>query len=120
VAGSIGPCHLDFGLLDYFQSGRLALLAKSYPARDAATLDGETWRFQSIQLCWATNYGNCVTVRTNSVGLGLSVLWLLRLGHPPLLIPWADITIHGLVEEVAFFHRWSSLGSDQSHRFCQD
>ena len=43
---------------------------------------------------WATNYGNCVTVKTNSLGLGLSVLWLLRPGHPPLLIPWADITIH--------------------------
>jgi hypothetical protein len=71
-----------------------ALLEKAYPAQDAASLDGETWRFQSIQMRWATNYGNCVTVKTNSLGLGLSVLWLLRLGHPPLLIPWADITIH--------------------------
>lgn len=73
--------------------GGWALLAKAYPAQYAASLDGETHRFQSIQMRWATNYGNCVTVRTNSLGIGLSVLWLLRIGHPPMLIPWSDITI---------------------------
>ena len=79
-----------------------ALLAKSYPAKDATVLDSETWRFQSIQTRWATNYGNCVTVKTNSLGLGLSVLWLLRPGHPPLLIPWADITIHRVIRSRFF------------------
>jgi hypothetical protein len=73
--------------------GGWSLLAKAYLAQ-ANTLDGESWRFQSIQMRWATNYGNCVTVRANPLGLGLSVLWLLRIAHPPLLIPWSDITIH--------------------------
>lgn len=69
------------------------ILAKAYPAQDSSTLDGETWRFQSIQMRWATNYGNCVTFRANPTGLGLSALWLLRFGHPPLFIPWPDISI---------------------------
>jgi hypothetical protein len=79
-----------------------ALLARLYFAQDSITLDGESWRFQSIQMRWATNYGNCVTVKANPLGLGLSVLWLLRIGHPPLLIPWSDISIHG-VRRSRFF-----------------
>ncbi len=75
--------------------GGWSLLSKVYLAQ-ANTLDGESWRFQSIQMRWATNYGNCVTVKTDPLGLGLSVIWVLRIGHPPLLIPWSDITIHPL------------------------
>jgi hypothetical protein len=74
--------------------GGWAWLAKAYPAQNSTLMEGESWRFQSIQMRWASNYGNCVTVRANSMGLGLSVLWLLRFGHPPLLIPWSDITVH--------------------------
>jgi hypothetical protein len=73
--------------------GGWSLLARVYLAQDSMALDGESWRFQSIQMRWATNYGNCVTVKANPLGLGFSVLWLLRIGHPPLLIPWSDITI---------------------------
>ena len=42
----------------------------------------------------ATNYGNCVTVKANPLGLGFSVPFLFRIGHPPLLIAWSDITTH--------------------------
>jgi len=84
------------GILVSFLISRMggwSLLAKVYLAQ-AEILDGESWRFQSIQMRWGTNYGNCVTVRANPLGLGLSVLWFLRIAHPPLLIPWPDITIH--------------------------
>ena len=74
--------------------GGWSLLAKVYPAQDSTALDGESWKFQTLQMRWGTHYGNCVTVRVNPLGLGLSVLWILRMGHPPLLIPWADITLH--------------------------
>lgn len=73
--------------------GGWALLAKVYLEQNSITLDGEICKFQSIQMRWATNYGNCVAIRANPMGLGLSLLWLLRIGHPPLLIPWSDITI---------------------------
>ena len=76
-------------------------LAKVYPAQ-ANTLDGESWRFQSIQMRWAAGYNNCVKVRTNSLGVGLSVLFLLRIGHPPLLFPWSDITVRR-VKKSRFF-----------------
>lgn len=76
-------------------------LAKVYPAQ-ANTLDGESWRFQSIQMRWATGYNNCVTVGTNPLGVGLSVLFLLRIGHPPLLFPWSDITVRR-VKKSRFF-----------------
>jgi hypothetical protein len=85
--------------------GGWALVAKAYPAQDSTSLDGETWRFQSIQMRWATNYGNCVTVRANPLGLGLSILFLFRLGHPPLLIPWSDITMLP-VKKSRFFPAW--------------
>jgi hypothetical protein len=74
--------------------GGWSLLAKVYLAQGPVTLDGESWIFQSIQMRWATNYGNCVTVRANPFGLGFSVLFIFRIGHPALLIPWSDITIH--------------------------
>jgi len=84
--------------------GGWSLLAKAYLTQ-ANTLDGESWRFQSIHMRWGTNYNNCVTVRANALGLGLSVIWLLRIGHPPLLIPWSDITIYR-VKRSRFFPSW--------------
>ena len=87
--------------------GGWSLLAKAYLAQ-ADTLDGESWRFQSVHMRWGTNYNNCVTVRANALGLGLSVIWLLRIGHPPLLIPWSDITIHR-VKRSRFFPSWIEL-----------
>jgi hypothetical protein len=49
------------------------------------------------------NYGLCLTVVVGSAGLYLKVVPLFRLGHPPLLIPWADI--HGL-REKRFLWLW--------------
>ena len=49
-------------------------------------------RFQRGQMRWRTNYGNILTVASDSRGLYLSVMFLFRLGHPPLFIPWADIS----------------------------
>jgi hypothetical protein len=84
--------------------GGWSLLAKVYLTQ-ADTLDGDSWKFQSIQMRWGTNYGNCVTVSANPLGLGLSVLFLFRLGHPPLLIPWSDITMV-MVKKSRFFLSW--------------
>ena len=49
------------------------------------------------------NYGSCLTVVVSPVGLYLRVLPLFRVGHPPLLIPWADL--HGL-REKKFLWLW--------------
>lgn len=37
------------------------------------------------------NYNHCLTIHISEHGLRLSILFLFRLGHPPLLIPWDQI-----------------------------
>jgi hypothetical protein len=39
------------------------------------------------------NYGGFLTVGVNKMGLHLSVWFLFRIGHPPLFVPWRDITM---------------------------
>jgi hypothetical protein len=46
------------------------------------------------------NYGGCINVGVNQNGLYLSVVFLFRLGHPPLFIPWPDIS---KMKKRAFF-----------------
>ena len=40
-----------------------------------------------------TNYGNCLILAVNSDGIYLSVFFLFRIGHPPLFIPWPDVSM---------------------------
>ena len=42
---------------------------------------------------FGTSYGRCLTVGANSEGLYLAIVFLFRVGHPPLFIPWRDISI---------------------------
>jgi hypothetical protein len=57
---------------------------------------GERWRFQSAQLRWKIGYNNCLTVGASPEGLYLSVMFILRFGHPPLFVPWSDISVSGI------------------------
>ena len=54
---------------------------------------GEQWRFRSGKMRWNTNFGNCLTIGANRDGLYLAVLFLFRVGMPPLFIPWSEITV---------------------------
>lgn len=38
-----------------------------------------------------TNYRSILTIHTSPAGLHLAVMKLFRVGHPPILIPWAEI-----------------------------
>lgn len=38
-------------------------------------------------------YNNCLTIGSSSQGLYLAVLFFFRVGHPPLLVPWQDISV---------------------------
>jgi hypothetical protein len=69
-----------------------AALAAAYRLQES--FDGQRWHFQTAQMRWATNYGNCLTVGVSPRGLYLAVVFLFRPGHPPLLIPWPDITVY--------------------------
>jgi hypothetical protein len=68
-----------------------AALARVYRSDDS--FDGECWRFQSSQMRYAMSYRNNLTIGADRRGLSLSILFLFRMGHPALFIPWADITV---------------------------
>lgn len=70
--------------------GGWATLAESY--RLEGDFTGPRWRFQSALLRRWTIYGNCLTIGANPRGLYLACP-LCRPAHPPLFIPWQDISI---------------------------
>lgn len=69
--------------------GGWSRLAESY--QTYTRFEGQLWRFRSGRFGWA-NYNGCLTLGANHEGLYLAVLPLFRVGHPPLFIPWYDIT----------------------------
>jgi hypothetical protein len=79
-----------------WQSGWRAL-ARRY--RAAKQRCGTRFPMQSGRV-GAVNYRRCLTVGVSDAGLYLAVLFYLRIGHPPLLIPWSDLTV------VAVRDRW--------------
>jgi hypothetical protein len=54
--------------------------------------DGEQWRFCTGWMRWRARYGGVLVLGANQRGLYMRTLWPLRLGHPPLLIPWSDVS----------------------------
>lgn len=65
-------------------------LAAQYLAK--SPFSGTRFHFRSAQLGGYVNYGGCLTLAAGPDGLYLAVLPFFRVGHPPLLIPWSDIT----------------------------
>jgi hypothetical protein len=62
--------------------------------RSGAKTEGEKFRFSSISIAsgiFPINYGHSVLITVGRSGLGISLLLLFRLFHPPLLIPWSEI-----------------------------
>jgi hypothetical protein len=70
--------------------GGWSTLANHYVAR--SRVPGRHFYFRSAQLGAGVGYGACLTLGTGPAGLYLAVLPLFRMAHPPLLIPWSDIT----------------------------
>lgn len=64
-------------------------LAASYRATQPFT--GEQFR---ARVGWmrGTRYRGVLSLGADSMGLSLSVFPLFRMGHPPLFIPWSDIS----------------------------
>ena len=92
-----GWCLVMFGIS---WIGGWGALARKY--RATSVPDGKRFWFQSA-LLGSMNYGSCLTVIVGSAGLYLAVFPPFRMGHPPLLIPWAEL--HGL-REKRFLWLW--------------
>lgn len=69
-------------------------LARRYAARDLPAGTGESFRFASMSIGRGklpTNYGGVIFAHLGPRGLRLSVLFVFRPMHPPLLIPWSAV-----------------------------
>ncbi|MEI1280520.1 hypothetical protein V6Z05_19475 [Leptospira venezuelensis] len=73
-----------------------------------STLDGWQWLSENYKLnneffgeksSWTSatmngiSFNNCFVLGANADGLYLSMIFLFRFGHSPLLIPWSEVTI---------------------------
>ena len=90
-------CWIALSILIALLSG-WTRLARHY--RADVPRDGVRFRFQSAGMRFGTNYSGCLTVGVNRKGLCLGVWFLFCFGHPPLVIPWRDIT---MTERKKFF-----------------
>jgi hypothetical protein len=54
---------------------------------------GSKWGGQSASMRWRCNYGRCLTVGADQEALFLRTMFLFRFLHPPLLIPWNEISV---------------------------
>ena len=68
-----------------------ASLAQRY--RCDERFSGDRLRFRSAAMRYWSHYGNCLTMGVNPEGFFLSVSIPFLLGHPPLFIPWNEITV---------------------------
>jgi hypothetical protein len=82
----------------WFELGRVYRAAKPFL--------GNRWRFQDAQFRPIGGYHNILSVSANAEGLYLAMFFPFRFGHPPLFIPWQDIS----ARPVRYF--WSRM-----HRF---
>jgi len=66
------------------------LLAKRFRLQGIFT--GRKWTMQSARMRWFSQYNNVLTVGADTAGLFMAPLFLFRAGHPPLFVPWSEIT----------------------------
>lgn len=84
-------------------------LAERYPAN--APSQGPTWRFQSAIMRYGSHFNNCLTFAADPQGLHIAMFVLLRLEHPPILVPWGELTIEPK-------RRWMMDGYEMRFRQC--
>jgi hypothetical protein len=80
--------------------GGWTTLAKHFPLRTPFV--GERWKVQSGRMRWIAGYRNCLTVGCCHEGLYLATMPPFQFRHPPLLIPWNEITVSR--RQVVFFN----------------
>jgi hypothetical protein len=79
-------------------------LARHYLAEEP--FHGTRLRFRSARI-GGGNYNSCLRVGGNSDGLWMSGMGPFRICHPPLFIPWVDITPR--LTHHWLFGRWMDL-----------
>jgi hypothetical protein len=75
----------------------------------------ETWTFRSAYMRFFSHYGTILTFGADASGLYMSIFPAFRVGHPPLLIPWSEVTVLRGESGIPFFKRRKFLlGREES------
>jgi hypothetical protein len=82
-------------------TGGWRLLARRF--RLQGDFRGQKWRMQSARLRWLCNYNGCLTIGADETGLFMVPMLVFRAWHPPLFIPWVEISFAGSKTELFFF-----------------
>lgn len=88
VVGSVGLWLLVCFIVSHL--GGWSSLARIY--RSEKPFDGQTWHGCSGFFKFFGSYRRTLTLGANSEGLYIAVLALFRLAHPPLYIPWSEVS----------------------------
>lgn len=78
---------------------------------------GRTWNFRSARMRWGTNYNGCLTVGADQSGLFFTMFSLFRFAHPPLFIPWSEITNEGTQRIFVWNFVQLKLGNEEQLQF---
>lgn len=70
--------------------GGWSTLAEAY--RSEQPFLGSMYKFQSAQFRSIANYNGCLNLGANAEGLYMVPMALFRMFHPPLFIPWSEVT----------------------------
>lgn len=88
-----------------------AALARRF--RLASPFTGQTWAWNRARMRWGTNYKNCLTIGADPMGLYLSVMFFFRLFHPPLVLPWQEVSVRRRRKILFFRYVELSLGREE-------
>jgi hypothetical protein len=102
MQGWVDQHPLAFGIADFLflwvvvsfvisYTGGWAALAGKFRYR--GKFNGPKWRGQSGKMRGLARYRNCLVVGGNPEGLYLAVFFPFRMAHPPMFIPWNEVTL---------------------------
>lgn len=86
-------------------------LAKRY--RTERTFPAHKRSLQRGQMRAGTGYNGVLTLASDAEGLYLGVMFLFRVAHPPLFIPWSEIEIEEPKRWLFFLVQRLRLGPDR-------
>lgn len=82
--------------------------------RFRGTFYGETWPFRSARMRNLIRFGCALTMGADESGLYMAVFPLFRICHPPLLIPWSEVSIISGERGLIFKKRLLLLGRQEA------
>jgi len=83
----------------------------------ALPFSGQTWNWQSARMRLGTNYGSSLIVGADPSGIFLATIFLFRIGHAPLLLPWHEVSIRRDWQVLNFRYLELTLGREEQIPF---